>query len=69
MGDVVGDDHLLHHRAADLKKQLDDARNELAIAQRKGEFQRAGELTYGVITDLEKQLVDDEKQDGDRGAM
>ncbi|AHF85815.1 ATPase AAA [Rhizobium leguminosarum bv. trifolii WSM1689] len=55
--------------AADLKKQLDDARNELAIAQRKGEFQRAGELTYGVIPNLEKQLVDAEKQDGDRGAM
>ncbi|MBY5716194.1 ATP-dependent chaperone ClpB [Rhizobium leguminosarum] len=55
--------------AADLKKQLDDARNELAIAQRKGEFQRAGELTYGVIPDLEKQLADAEKQDGDRGAM
>ncbi|MBY3071940.1 ATP-dependent chaperone ClpB [Rhizobium laguerreae] len=55
--------------AADLKKQLDDARNELAIAQRKGEFQRAGELTYGVIPDLEKQLVDAEKQDGDRSAM
>ena len=55
--------------AADLKKQLDDARNELAIAQRKGEFQRAGELTYGVIPDLEKQLVDAEKQDGERSAM
>src|SRR6478752_2120349 len=39
--------------AADLKKELDDARNDLAIAQRKGEFQRAGELTYGVIPDLE----------------
>ena len=41
--------------AADLKKQLDDARNELAIAQRKGEFQRAGELAYGKIPELEKQ--------------
>lgn len=50
--------------AADLKKQLDDARNELAIAQRKGEFQRAGELTYGVIPDLEKQLANAEAQDG-----
>ncbi len=49
--------------AADLKKQLDDARNELAIAQRKGEFQRAGELAYGVIPDLEKQLKDAEAQD------
>ncbi|WP_337269249.1 ATP-dependent chaperone ClpB [Oryzifoliimicrobium ureilyticus] len=55
--------------AADLKKQLDEARNELAIAQRKGEFQRAGELTYGVIPALEKQLVEAEKQDGDRSAM
>ena len=35
--------------AADLKKQLEDARNELAIAQRKGEFQKAGELAYGTI--------------------
>ena len=41
--------------AADLKKQLDEARNELAIAQRKGEFQRAGELAYGRIPELEKQ--------------
>src|SRR6202140_1491693 len=30
-----------------LKKELDDARNELADAQRRGEFQRAGELAYG----------------------
>ncbi|KQV17451.1 ATP-dependent chaperone ClpB [Rhizobium sp. Root1203] len=55
--------------AADLKKQLDEARNELAIAQRKGEFQRAGELTYGVIPELEKKLTDAEQQDGDRSAM
>lgn len=50
--------------AADLKKQLDEARNELAIAQRKGEFQRAGELAYGEIPKLEKQLVEAEAQDG-----
>ncbi|MBW9054415.1 ATP-dependent chaperone ClpB [Rhizobium mesosinicum] len=56
--------------AADLKKQLDDARNELAIAQRKGEFQRAGELAYGVIPGLEKQLADAEsKEDNSRNAM
>ena len=42
--------------AADLKTKLDESRNELAIAQRKGEFQRAGELAYGVIPGLEKQL-------------
>jgi ATP-dependent Clp protease ATP-binding subunit ClpB len=55
--------------AADLKKELDDARNDLAIAQRKGEFQRAGELTYGVIPELEKKLSEAEAQDNDRGAM
>ncbi|MCD2182239.1 ATP-dependent chaperone ClpB [Rhizobium sp. GN54] len=49
--------------AADLKKQLDEARNELAIVQRKGEFQRAGELTYSVIPLLEKELEEAESQD------
>ncbi len=49
---------------ADLKKQLDEARNELQIAQRKGEFQRAGELAYGVIPNLEKELAEAESQDG-----
>jgi len=55
--------------AADLKKQLDEARNELAIAQRKGEFQRAGELAYGVIPNLEKELQAAEQQDGGRDSM
>jgi ATP-dependent Clp protease ATP-binding subunit ClpB len=50
--------------AADLKKQLDETRNELAIAQRKGEFQRAGELAYGKIPELEKKLKEAEAQDG-----
>ncbi|MBB5574177.1 MULTISPECIES: ATP-dependent chaperone ClpB [Rhizobium] len=55
--------------AADLKKKLDEARNELAIAQRKGEFQRAGELAYGVIPNLEKDLQAAEEQDGGRDSM
>jgi ATP-dependent Clp protease ATP-binding subunit ClpB len=54
--------------AADLKKELDAARNELATAQRKGEFQRAGELAYGKIPDLEKKLKEAEAQDG-KGSM
>ncbi|MGV3550489.1 ATP-dependent chaperone ClpB [Rhizobium sp.] len=54
--------------AADIKKKLDDARNELAIAQRKGEFQRAGELAYGVIPGLEKELEAAEGKDGDKSA-
>jgi ATP-dependent Clp protease ATP-binding subunit ClpB len=48
--------------AADLKRELDEARNELAIAQRNGEFQRAGELAYGRIPELEKRLVEAEEK-------
>jgi len=55
--------------AADLKKQLDEARNELAAAQRKGEFQKAGELAYGRIPELEKKLKEAEAQDGKTGGM
>lgn len=52
-------------RAADLKKKLDEARNDLAIAQRKGEYQRAGELAYGIIPQLERELAATEaKADG-----
>jgi ATP-dependent Clp protease ATP-binding subunit ClpB len=55
--------------AADLKKQLDAARNELAIAQRKGEFQKAGELAYGRIPELEKKLKEAETQEGKGAGM
>jgi ATP-dependent Clp protease ATP-binding subunit ClpB len=55
--------------AADLKKQLDETRNELAIAQRTGEFQRAGELAYGKIPELEKKLKAAEAQDGKVGMV
>ncbi len=53
--------------AADLKKKLDEARNELAQAQRSGEYQRAGELAYGVIPDLEKKVaeIEDTEEGGD----
>ena len=44
--------------AQKLKEELEAARNELVQAQRRGEYQRAGELTYGVIPDLEKKLGD-----------
>ena len=42
--------------AQKVKEQLDKARHELEIAQRKGELARAGELSYGVIPELEKKL-------------
>ncbi len=46
--------------AQKLKEQLDQARAELDIAQRKGDWSRAGELTYGVIPGLENQLKEAE---------
>ncbi|MBS3648149.1 ATP-dependent chaperone ClpB [Pseudaminobacter sp. 19-2017] len=55
--------------AADLKGQIDEARNELAIAQRRGEFQRAGELAYGVIPELERRLKEAEEHDGKGGMV
>ena len=39
-----------------IKEQLDAARSELEIAQRNGDLARAGELSYGVIPDLERSV-------------
>jgi len=52
---------------AKLKEQLDQARLELDQAQRRGDLARAGELSYGVIPCLEKQLAD--AQTASQGAM
>jgi ATP-dependent Clp protease ATP-binding subunit ClpB len=49
--------------AQKLKAELDQARVELANAQRRGEYQRAGELAYGLIPELEKRLKAIEGQD------
>src|SRR6266850_1174154 len=54
--------------AQKLKTELDHLRTELANAQRKGEYQRAGELAYGRIPDLEKKLKSLEAVEG-KGAM
>jgi ATP-dependent Clp protease ATP-binding subunit ClpB len=42
--------------AQKLKEELDRARQELEVAQRRGNLARAGELAYGVIPDLERKL-------------
>ena len=39
-----------------LKEQLEEARKELEIVQRQGNLARAGELMYGIIPNLEKEL-------------
>src|SRR5215211_4367278 len=49
--------------AQKLKSELDALRIELADAQRRGEYQRAGELAYGRIPELEKRLSDIEAKE------
>ena len=48
-----------------IKERLDQARSEVEVAQRKGDFARAGELTYGVIPELERKLkaIEERKDD------
>ncbi|MEP0209392.1 MAG: ATP-dependent chaperone ClpB [Paracoccaceae bacterium] len=51
--------------ARDIKEQLDRSRAELEIAKRDGNLGRAGELSYGVIPQLEKQLIAAESGESD----
>src|SRR5450631_1992540 len=55
--------------AQKLKTELDQLRADLANAQRKGEYQRAGELAYGRIPELEKKLKATEGSESAKGAM
>ncbi len=43
-----------------IKEQLDRARQELEVAQREGQLERAGELAYSVIPELERSLGESE---------
>ena len=49
--------------ARDLKEQLDRARADLELAKRDSNLARAGELSYGVIPQLEKALAEAEMAD------
>ncbi len=50
--------------AQSLKEQLDRARLDLEQAQRKADWNRASELSYGVIPGLERQLAEAEGASG-----
>ncbi|WP_456387402.1 ATP-dependent chaperone ClpB [Profundibacter sp.] len=49
--------------ARDIKEALEAARAELDIAKREGNLARAGELSYSIIPELEKNLGDAETKD------
>jgi len=55
--------------ARGLKEQLDRARADLEIAKREGNLQKAGELSYGIIPQLEKQLSEAEQAEEAEGVM
>ena len=52
-----------------VKEQLDQARIDLDRAQRVGDLAKAGELAYGTIPELEKQLKTAEEQERAAGGM
>ena len=54
--------------ARDIKEQLDRARADLEIAKREANLARAGELSYGIIPALEKELAQAEDRE-DEAAM
>ncbi len=49
----------------ELKERLDQARADLEIAKRDGDLQKAGELSYGVIPELERKLAEAEEAEDD----
>ena len=55
--------------AQKLKEELDKLRVELAQAQRRGDYTRAGEISYGRIPAIEKQLKAMEAAGGDGRGM
>jgi ATP-dependent Clp protease ATP-binding subunit ClpB len=55
--------------AAELKKKLDEARTQLSQAQRTGDWAKAGELSYGIIPGLEKELSEVEARADGGGLM
>ena len=52
---------------ADIQRELEEARGEADRAERDSDLGRAAELRYGLIPDLEKQLV--EAESADRGEV
>ena len=50
-------------KASRLREQIDKLRHELEVAVREGNLEKAGELQYGKLPELEKQLAQAEKHE------
>jgi ATP-dependent Clp protease ATP-binding subunit ClpB len=55
--------------AQKIKESLESARIELAKAERRGDYNKAGELKYGLIRDLEAKLAAIEEAEGKASPM
>jgi ATP-dependent Clp protease ATP-binding subunit ClpB len=55
--------------ATSAKERLDRARAELADAERRSDWARAGELKYGEIPALEKSIAEKERSESDAGGL
>lgn len=44
------------HRNKERKRRLEDAKHELEVAQRKGDFEVASRLRYATIPELEREI-------------
>jgi len=53
-------------RLASLREEIDNVQSQIAIAQRDGDLEKAGELVYGKLPELKKQLEEEEKSVGDK---
>jgi ATP-dependent Clp protease ATP-binding subunit ClpB len=53
-------------RLAVIREEIENASNELQIAQRRGDFEKASELQYGRIPELKKQLDEEEQKVGSK---
>ncbi|KAJ6476464.1 P-loop containing nucleoside triphosphate hydrolase protein [Mycena vitilis] len=49
-------------RLKELKQQLEDAKHQLDVAQREGDFEKASRLRFATIPDLTRQLPDENAQ-------
>ncbi|KZT25315.1 P-loop containing nucleoside triphosphate hydrolase protein [Neolentinus lepideus HHB14362 ss-1] len=52
-------------RIKDLKERLEEAKYELEVAQRQGEYEKASRLRFGTIPELERQLPKDDEMADD----
>ena len=49
-----------------LRARIEDVKNQIQIASRNSDYEKAGELSYGTLPKLRKELEDAEKLAGDR---